>query len=187
MVAAASDRIPRVPPYSGSAPKCILSCLYGPFTLYGLTFQTVPVPTHTPLTSTPTTPITPQRHGFGLLPFRSPLLRKSMFLSFPAGTKMFQFPAFALHKSVVHGIRPCGFPHSDTHGSSLACRSPWIFAARCVLLRFRKPRHPPFALLSFSRSKRISLSPFLRSMNPASLYSLSPSLKKGKNQRTKIC
>ena len=149
MVAAASDRIPRVPPYSGNAPRCIPSCLYGPFTLYGLTFQTVPVPTHTPLKSTPTTPITPQRHGFGLLPFRSPLLRKSMFLSFPAGTKMFQFPAFASHVSVMHGIRPCGFPHSDTHGSSLACRSPWFFAARCVLLRFRKPRHPPFALILF--------------------------------------
>ena len=29
---------------------------------------------------------------FGLFPFRSPLLRKSMFLSFPPGTEMFQFP-----------------------------------------------------------------------------------------------
>ena len=110
MVAAASDRIPRVPPYSGNAPKCILSCLYGPFTLYGLTFQTVPVPTHTPLTSTPTTPITPRRHGFGLLPFRSPLLRKSMFLSFPAGTKMFQFPAFAPHKLWCTAFGRAGSP-----------------------------------------------------------------------------
>ena len=29
---------------------------------------------------------------FGLFPFRSPLLGKSIFLSFPPGTKMFQFP-----------------------------------------------------------------------------------------------
>ena len=31
--------------------------------------------------------------GFRLFPVRSPLLRKSQFVSFPAGTKMFQFPA----------------------------------------------------------------------------------------------
>ena len=37
---------------------------------------------------------------FRLLLFRSPLLQESSFLSFPAGTKMFQFPAFA---SVIHG------------------------------------------------------------------------------------
>ena len=30
--------------------------------------------------------------GFGLFPFRSPLLGESMFLSFPRGTEMFQFP-----------------------------------------------------------------------------------------------
>jgi hypothetical protein len=32
---------------------------------------------------------------FGLFPFRSPLLRESSFLSFPAVTEMFQFAAFA--------------------------------------------------------------------------------------------
>jgi hypothetical protein len=32
---------------------------------------------------------------FELLPFRSPLLRESFLLSFPEGTKMFQFPSFA--------------------------------------------------------------------------------------------
>ena len=33
---------------------------------------------------------------FRLFPFRSPLLRESFLLSFPPGTKMFQFPGFAL-------------------------------------------------------------------------------------------
>src|SRR5213075_650799 len=33
---------------------------------------------------------------FGLFPFRSPLLRESRFLSFPPGTKMFQFPGLPL-------------------------------------------------------------------------------------------
>ena len=52
-----------------------------------------------PLLSSPTTPdwqrhqaLTPVR--FGLLPFRSPLLRESLLLSFPRGTEMFQFPRF---------------------------------------------------------------------------------------------
>ena len=34
---------------------------------------------------------------FGLLPFRSPLLGESFLLSFPPGTKMFQFPGFPSH------------------------------------------------------------------------------------------
>ena len=69
-------------------------CLYGPFTLCGPTFQTVPVPGDSFVTG-PTTPAAPQRDRFRLFPFRSPLLWESIFLSFPAGTKMFQFPAFA--------------------------------------------------------------------------------------------
>ena len=54
-----------------------------------------------PLVSGPTTPNW-QRHQalpparFRLFPFRSPLLRESLLLSFPAGTEMFQFPAFPL-------------------------------------------------------------------------------------------
>ena len=32
---------------------------------------------------------------FRLIPFRSPLLRESLLLSFPRGTKMVQFPPFA--------------------------------------------------------------------------------------------
>jgi hypothetical protein len=34
--------------------------------------------------------------GLGYFRFRSPLLTESMSLSFPPGTKMFQFPGFAL-------------------------------------------------------------------------------------------
>ena len=70
-----------------------------------------------------------------------------MFLSLPAGTKMFQFPAFA--HSRVPGLQPGGFPHSDTCGSIRVCQSPQLFAAYRVLPRLWKPRHPPFALFSF--------------------------------------
>ncbi len=60
---------------------------------------------------------------FGLFPFRSPLLRESQLLSLPAGTKMFQFPAFA---SAAYGfscryldITRDEFPHSEIPGSKL--------------------------------------------------------------------
>ena len=43
----------------------------------------------------PTTPVSPRRHGIGLFRVRSPLLGESLLFSFPAGTKMFQFPALA--------------------------------------------------------------------------------------------
>ena len=130
---------------------------YGTFTLSGPTFQTVPVPGCSAWfrflavrhSDAPTTPHAPKRARFGLLPFRSPLLRESIFLSPPAGTKMFQFPAYAQVSRPVHGLQPCGFPHSDTPGSLPVCGSPGLFAAYHVLPRFRKPRHPPFALLLF--------------------------------------
>ena len=83
-------------------------CLYGPFTLSGPTFQTVPVPGCL-FADTPTTPDAPRRARFRLFPFRSPLLRESMFLSLPAGTKMFQFPAFAALARCTHFMR-AGFP-----------------------------------------------------------------------------
>ena len=74
-----------------------------------------------------------------------------MFLSFPAGTKMFQFPAFASGSRQMSGLQPDGFPHSDTAGSLPVCSSPTFFAAYHVLLRLRKPRHPPYALIDFLR------------------------------------
>ena len=82
---------------------------YGTVTRCGPTFQTVPVLCLFPL-SAPTTPHTPRRIRFRLFPVRSPLLRESMFLSLPAGTKMFQFPAFAPNKiwsmDFIHGGCP---------------------------------------------------------------------------------
>ena len=125
---------------------------YGPLTLCGPTFQTVPVPgcvsygrpyypacASTPAVWAPPLSLATTQgiDSFFLLlqvlrcfsSLRSPRLRS------------------------LHGIRPCGFPHSDSHGSLPVCGSPWIFAAYRVLLRFRKPRHPPFALLLFLSSR----------------------------------
>ena len=95
-------------------------------------------------------PITPRGAllppRFGLFPVRSPLLGESFLLSFPAGTKMFQFPALAPSLREGDGIASAGLPHSDICGSMRICRSPQLFAACHVLLRLREPRHPPCAL-----------------------------------------
>ena len=130
-------------------------CLYGAVTLCGAPFRALPVPGCIPL-GAPTTPAHPKTRRFGLFPFRSPLLRESIFLPLPAGTKMFQFPAFAPPSRMVTGLQPAGLPHSDTAGSFPVCRSPAIFAAYRVLPRLRKPRHPPFALLRFLFVNRLS-------------------------------
>ena len=62
---------------------------------------------------------------------------------------MFQFPSFALTMSVTH-LQCAGLPHSDITGSIPVCSSPVLFAAYHVLRRLQKPRHPPFALVTFS-------------------------------------
>ncbi len=70
-------------------------------------------------------------------------------MSFPPGTKMFQFPGFA---SVTYGFSDGyramrgGLPHSEISGSKPARGSPKLFAACHVLHRLLAPRHPPDAL-----------------------------------------
>ena len=68
---------------------------YRAVTFYGSTFQTIHLKSFF---------VTPhgvsynpgkQAYRFGLFPFRSPLLGKSLLLSFPPGTEMFQFPGYA--------------------------------------------------------------------------------------------
>lgn len=76
-----------------------------------LTFQTVLVLSN----AIPTTPIVQHTrvwhtNRFGLFPFRSPLLRKSNFLSLPGVTEMFHFSPlpsiFYIFKYRCHGLNP---------------------------------------------------------------------------------
>lgn len=86
-------------------------------------------------------------------------------ISFPAGTEMFQFPAFALSTLWIqvestwftHAVDRLasdnnevsgGFPHSDIPGSKGALASPGLIAECHVLHRLLLPRHPPDALLA---------------------------------------
>ncbi len=87
---------------------------------------------------------------FGLFPVRSPLLGESLLFSFPAGTKMFQFPAFASSHTVrIAALQAAGLSHSEILGSRAICAYPKLIAAYHVLHRLREPRHPPDALTCF--------------------------------------
>ena len=96
---------------------------------------------------------------FGLLRVRSPLLAQSFILSFPPGTKMFQFPGFAPWPGHGAGIAAGGFPHSDIRGSQGICPSPRLFAACHVLLRLREPQASPVRPCSLSLFLRPHPSP----------------------------
>ena len=83
----------------------------------------------------PTTPEVPEHLRFGLFPVRSPLLGESFLFSLPAGTKMFQFPAFASSLKRITVLQTAGLSHSEIHGSKAICASPWLSAACHVLHR----------------------------------------------------
>ena len=67
---------------------------------------------------------------------------------------MVHFPGFASppygFRWRYGGLTRRGFPHSEIPGSQLACSSPRLIAAGCVLLRLFAPRHPPYALSSLT-------------------------------------
>ena len=93
---------------------------YGAVTLCGANFHNASARyrlcnSSSGLLSPPAGPTTPSQHRqqavplrrFGLFPFRSPLLRESLLLSFPRGTEMFQFPRFPLPALCVQtGVTP---------------------------------------------------------------------------------
>ena len=137
---------------------------YRAITVYGRPFQVIrlcrilmtPRPRCISVKFAPTTPAVQRIHAitdswFGLLPFRSSLLRESQLLSLPPGTEIFHFPGLA---STPYGLRcRCdgitrrGLPHSGTPGSTPVSGFPGLIAAYYALPRLRAPRHPPYALL----------------------------------------
>ena len=93
-------------------------------------------------------------HRFGLFPFRSPLLWKSFFIFFSSGyldVSVHRVPSVYLWiQYTVHGVCPCGFPHSEICGSLDICSLPQLIAAYHVFRRLLVPRHPPCALYSLT-------------------------------------
>ena len=93
---------------------------------------------------------------FGLFPFRSPLLWKSMFSFFSSGyldVSVHRVPSVHLWiQYTVTEVYSAGFPHSEICGSMDICSSPQLIAACHVLRRLPVPRHPPCALLHLTKS-----------------------------------
>ena len=146
MVDPDSGRIPRVPPYSGTASRRLMRFAYGAFTLYGRPSQTVPLRTRFVQTPRviPMRPYNPARMRFGLLRVRSPLLAESLLISFPVLLRWFTSHGMAPQGYFIHPrgscIAACGLPHSDIRGSQRMCRSPRLFAACRVLPRLAAPQ-----------------------------------------------
>ena len=82
MVLPDSDRVTRVPPYSGTDQKLQIFA-YGTITLYGEPFQTLLLTIHFVRSA-----LQPQEQAlwFGLIRVRSPLLSESLLISIPPGT-----------------------------------------------------------------------------------------------------
>ena len=91
---------------------------------------------------------------FGLFPFRSPLLWKSLVVFFSSGyldVSVHRVPDawLCIHHTTTE-VCSARFPHSEISGSKDICSSPKLFAAYHVFLRLLVPRHPPYALISLT-------------------------------------
>ena len=84
--------------------------------------------------------------GLGYSPFARHYWGNHCLFSLPAGTKMFQFPAFASYFGRIPVLQTGGLSHSEIRGSKVICTYPQLIAAYHVLHRLREPRHPPCAL-----------------------------------------
>ena len=148
MVPVDSDKISRVSPYSGFLTEFIT------FRLQDCHLLWFSFPTNSTIlwiSNSLCKVLQPQLVSwFRLFPFRSPLLRKSIFLSFPPVTKMFQFAGLLLYNYVF--IIQClrittnALPHSEISGSKFTYNSPKHIVVRHVLHQLLVPRHPPCAL-----------------------------------------
>src|SRR5438876_3370151 len=90
---------------------------------------------------------------FGLLPFRSPLLRESRLISSRRATEMFQFTHCppSLPMCSAGGLQTSlwrGCPIGNLRAHRLHAAPPERFAGLRVLLRPSAPRHPPGPLCS---------------------------------------
>ena len=119
---------------------------YGTVTLCGRPFHNVLL---TGCFVTPNWKALQPRRGkpprFGLVPFRSPLLRESSFLCFPPVTEMFQFAGFA----ATHLWIQCELIRVSRDYRSFVSY-PGLFADFHALHRLLMPRHPPCALSSLT-------------------------------------
>ena len=124
-------------------------CLYRTVTVCGQTFQIVPIRNMVSLERSynPTDAATTVVWALSLSIATTREI--DLFFLFLRVLRCFSSPGW-LRVFAVHGLHPCGLTHSDIPGSKPVCGSPGLFAAYHVLRRLQKPRHPPFALVTFN-------------------------------------
>ena len=146
MVSAPSHKVSRVSWYSGYR-LVIFRFAYGAFTLYRWSFQG-----HSATIDKSITRSEPRsaRTSVWALPISLAAtfgIDVSFFSSGYLDVSVHRVPLHMLWIHIwIHGVLPCGFPHSDICGSTDICSSPQLFAAYHVFLRLLVPRHPPCAL-----------------------------------------
>ena len=74
-----------------------------------------------------------------------------------------------------------GLPHSEISGSKVICTYPKLIAAYHVLHRLHVPRHPPYALSSFTKVSFLKMTWLLESLKKMIQFSNFPIVKKQKN------
>ena len=133
-----------------AAPPNRSPCLYRTFTVCGLTFQTVPI-RKTVSFGRSYNPAVAETTAVWALSLSIATTREiDLFFLFLRVLRCFSSPGWPHQKMVARGLQPRGLPHSDIPGSKPVCGSPGLFAAYHVLRRLQKPRHPPFALVTFN-------------------------------------
>ena len=142
-----SDRITRVPPYSGILKENQKFRLQD-FHLLWFNFPVNSATTN--FCNSYIKLLQPQSSWFRLFPFRSPLLRESIFLSFPPVTKMFQFTGLLFIQLCIHCITIPNYWYQVPPFGNLRIKatysSPKHIVVRHVLLQLLVPRHSPCAL-----------------------------------------
>ena len=155
MVPADSDRISRVPPYSGGPPDAL--CLPVPdFHRLRSDFPDCSSSENAFLWELLLPRHCRNNDGLGSSPFDRHYSGNRCFFLFLGVLRCFSSPR-SPSLAGVHGLQPWGLPHSDISGSIPVCGSPELFAAYHVLLRLQKPRHPPFALVTFNFLRKLQL------------------------------
>ena len=149
MVPADSDRISRVPTYSGY-PNLNISVRVQDFHLLWRDFPDSFRFQYIKIIQGPATPYLPKQIRFGLFPVRSPLLGESLFcFLFLRVLRCFSSPGSPPDCSGYHAFNVMGCPIRKPADIMDICSSPQLIAACHVLLRLREPRHPPCALNYF--------------------------------------
>ena len=153
MVPAGSDRITRVPPYSGYLIKFMIFRLQD-FHLLWFAFPCEFNYTSDFLLRIGVLQPQDRSLGLGYSPFARHYWGNRFFFLFLRLLRCFSWPGCSLYSYVFtigwQSVTTAGFPHSEISGSKRIYSSPKHIVVHHVLLQLLVPRHPPCALTNLT-------------------------------------